>query len=148
MTLGLLLALALAGTTAQEQKALPAFPARAEAVTLDVVVLDKQGRPVRGLTSADFTVLEEGRPQTTVAFEAFNLSTPPPEPAALTSGPVATNVRPPDSRPGRAFVFVVDDLGLDPIRGAVDTKKAIARWLEEKAAPSDEATIEIGRAHV
>ena len=54
--------LALTGS-AQEQNALPAFPSRAEAVTLDVVVVDKQGRPVRGLSAADFTVLEEGQPQ-------------------------------------------------------------------------------------
>ena len=141
MTTGLLVALAIAGTAAQDQKAIPAFPARAEAVTLDVVVVDKQGRPVRGLTAADFTVLEDGRPQTVVGFEAADLSAALPEPPATASGPVATNVKAADSRPGRAFVFVLDDLGLDPIRGAVDTKKAIARWLETKALPSDEVTI-------
>ncbi|HVQ31166.1 MAG TPA: hypothetical protein VMV21_16350, partial [Vicinamibacteria bacterium] len=143
MTTGLLVALALAqaGTTPQEQKAIPAFPTRAEAVTVDVVVVDKQGRPVRGLTAADFTVLEEGRPQTVVGFEAADLSVALPEPPAAASDAVASNVKAADSRPGRAFVFVVDDLGLDPIRGMVDTKKAIAQWLETKALPSDEVTI-------
>ena len=143
MTTGLLVALALAqaGTTPQEKKAIPAFPTRAEAVTVDVVVVDKQGRPVRGLTAADFTVLEEGRPQTVVGFEAADLSVALPEPPAAASDAVASNVKAADSRPGRAFVFVVDDLGLDPIRGMVDTKKAIAQWLETKALPSDEVTI-------
>ena len=141
MTTGLLVALALAGPAAQDQKAVPAFPARAEAVTLDVVVVDKQGRPVRGLTAADFTVLEDGRPQTVVGFEAADLSAALPEPPSTGGGPVTSNVKATDSRPGRAFVFVLDDLGLDPIQGAVDTKRAIAQWLETKALPSDEVTI-------
>jgi TonB family protein len=34
-----------------------------EMVTLDVSVLDRDHRPVRGLTAADFTVLEDGAPQ-------------------------------------------------------------------------------------
>ena len=141
MTTGLLVAFALAGPAAQDQKAVPAFPARAEAVTLDVVVADKQGRAVRGLTAADFTVLEDGRPQTVVGFEAADLSAALPEPPSSAGGPVASNVRATDSRPGRAFVFVLDDLGLDPIQGAVDTKRAIAKWLEAKALSSDEVTI-------
>ena len=43
----------------QEQRSVPVFPARAEAITADVVVLDKEGRPLRGLTKEDFTLLED-----------------------------------------------------------------------------------------
>ena len=86
MTAGLLVALALAGAAAQDQKPIPAFPARAEAVTLDVVVVDKQGRPVRGLTAADFTVLEDGRPQVVVGFDALESAPIPAESAETTRG--------------------------------------------------------------
>ena len=44
----------------QEPATVPSFPTQAEAITADVVVLDKDGRPVRGLTRQDFTLLEDG----------------------------------------------------------------------------------------
>ena len=39
----------LLGATVQAQESVPAFPTEAQVVTVDVVVLDKEGRPVRGL---------------------------------------------------------------------------------------------------
>ena len=57
--------------------ATPAFPAGAEAVTVDVIVLDKDGAPVTDLTRDDFTVLEDGVAQTVTAFESIAL--PPAE---------------------------------------------------------------------
>jgi VWFA-related protein len=40
-------------------------------VVLDVVVTDKSGKAVKGLTQKDFTVLDNGHPQTVLSFEAF-----------------------------------------------------------------------------
>ena len=140
MTSGLAVVWSLALTgSAQEQNALPAFPSRVEVVTLDVVVVDKQGRAVRGLAAADFTVFEDGRPQVVVAFEAVDLKAGPAAvPAAGLPGPApTTSARPPGER---AFVFLIDDLGLDfgPVSGA---KKGIAQWLNTKALPADDVTI-------
>jgi len=45
----------------------------ARLVQFDVVVTDSQGRPVKNLTAADFTVLQDGTPQ---AIRAFELHTP------------------------------------------------------------------------
>ena len=56
----------------------PTFRAGVDAVQLDVSVLDKERRPIRGLTAADFTVLEDGKPRAIVAFSAIEL---PPMPA-------------------------------------------------------------------
>ena len=50
--------LALAWTI-QDQR--PAFRTGVELIQLDVAVLDDQRVPVRGLTAADFTVLEKGQ---------------------------------------------------------------------------------------
>ena len=140
MTSGLAVVWSLALTgSAQEQNALPAFPSRVEVVTLDVVVVDKQGRAVRGLAAADFTVFEDGRPQVVVAFEAVDLKAGPAAvPAAGLPGPApTTSALPPGER---AFVFLIDDLGLDfgPVSGA---KKGIAQWLNTKALPADDVTI-------
>src|SRR5205814_8605920 len=39
----------------------PSFPSQASAITVDAVVLDRSGAPIRGLTRDDFTILEDGR---------------------------------------------------------------------------------------
>jgi len=51
-----------------------AFPSNVDLVNVDVIVLDRQGRPVEGLTQADFVVKEDGRPQTLSAFEAVDVA--------------------------------------------------------------------------
>ncbi len=64
-------ALAVAPIAQQQQPAAPQpppFKTGVDAVQLDVSVLDKDRRPVRGLTAADFTVLEEGKPRQIVAL--------------------------------------------------------------------------------
>ena len=55
---------------------LPTFRTGVDVVELDVTVLDKDRHPVRGLTAADFTILERGKPQPIVAFAAIEV--PPP----------------------------------------------------------------------
>ncbi|MET0619631.1 MAG: VWA domain-containing protein, partial [Thermoanaerobaculia bacterium] len=42
-------------------------------VEVPVRVLDRSGEPVRGLTAADFTLLDQGRPQTLTAVDAIEL---------------------------------------------------------------------------
>ena len=64
---------ATAGLLAQNQSELPQFRAGVELVQLDVAVLDDKRQPVRGLTAADFTVLEEGVARPIRAFTAVDL---------------------------------------------------------------------------
>ena len=71
-------------------------PVRAELVQLDVVVTGRDGRPVADLTSADFQVLEDGRPQPLSHFavearpglreETVVPPAPAPAPAPATGG--------------------------------------------------------------
>jgi VWFA-related protein len=92
---------------AQPQK--PAvFRAGIDLMQLDVTVLDKDGRPVRGLTKEDFTLLEDGKPQTIEGFTAIDL------PDAVHDGPVWSRDVPPDVTTNeidnhRIFVMVIDD---------------------------------------
>ncbi len=88
----------------------PAFRTGVDAVQLDVSVLDKDRRPVRGLTAADFTVLENGKPRQIVAFSAVELPELPPLPAA---GKASVDAIPPDvtgnDQPeGRIVVILID----------------------------------------
>ena len=124
----------------QEPAAIPAFPAQANAITADVVVLDKQDRPVRGLMRGDFTLLEDGKPQAIVAFEARDVAMAAPQSeATVTEERVATNEGQ-VTRGGRTFAFLLDDLGTDPL-SMEDVKKAIVRWMGERADPRDEVTL-------
>ena len=133
-------ALLVTPLVAQEVPRVPAFPTKVEALTVDVVVLDASGRPVRGLTKEDFTVLEDGRPQAVVGFEAREVAGGGAE--AGPSPPVSSVATNEGSAPSaRAFAFLIDDLGLDPIRSGADVKKTIARWIEEKADPRDDVTL-------
>ena len=83
------------------------FRTGVDAVQLDVSVLDAERRPVRGLTAADFTVLEGDKPRRLVAFSAIDLPPMPAEP------PSAADAVPPDvtrnDRPqGRLVVILID----------------------------------------
>ena len=52
-----------------EGAANPIFRTTARLVQVDVVVTDKQGRPIPGLKGSDFTVLQDGKPQKISVFE-------------------------------------------------------------------------------
>ncbi|HTL03605.1 MAG TPA: hypothetical protein VL243_15325, partial [Vicinamibacterales bacterium] len=75
---GVGLTLALSHGVAQQPSApsadsLPSFRSGIDIVELDVSVLGKDRMPIRGLTAADFTVFEDGKPQPIVAFDAVDL---------------------------------------------------------------------------
>src|SRR5688572_9272317 len=117
----------------------PSFPAQVSAITVDVVVLDKSGAPVRGLTRDDFTVLEDGRPQTIVGFEARDAAGA----RSAVEGPASplfgTN-EDAAARPGRTLILLIDDLGLTPVV-AGQVQAALEKWLRAGPAPEDEVTL-------
>ena len=47
------------------------FRVRTDLVQVDVVVVDKDGNPVTGLTKEDFVILDRKKPQTIEVFEEF-----------------------------------------------------------------------------
>jgi VWFA-related protein len=64
----------LSAQTTPEQ---PTFRTGANAVVVDLIVTDKQGRPVHDLKPQDFTVLEDGKPQAIVSFRERRADAPP-----------------------------------------------------------------------
>jgi VWFA-related protein len=119
----------------------PSYATHAAAVTVDVVVLDGHGAPVRGLTKEDFTVLEDGRPQPIVGFEARESSGAGagPEVAAGAEDIGATNTGP-SAGPGRVLALLIDDLGISaPV--ASQLRPALATWIGARAQPRDEITL-------
>ena len=67
-SLALVLALAATEGAPRAQQQAPVFRAVREMVLVDVVVRDRNGAVVKGLTANDFEVLEDGRPQQVLQF--------------------------------------------------------------------------------
>jgi hypothetical protein len=59
----------LAQTSQQSSQQAPTFRTRIDLRQLDVTVLDRNRRPVRGLTAEDFVLVEDGVTQTLNALE-------------------------------------------------------------------------------
>jgi VWFA-related protein len=140
---GGLAAVLLAGALlAQEPPPAPpagTFPVGLEQVTVDVVVANRKGDPVGGLTAKDFTVLEDGREQKVVSFDRVQHHEGPAgaadRPADDGQGAVATNLAQ-ATRRGRTFVLVFDDIHMSPL-GARRAKAAVAAFLEKGTRPTD-----------
>jgi len=111
-----------------------------DAVRLDVSVLDKNRRPVRGLTTTDFTVLEDGKPQPIVLFSAVDIPDAVDPPAAWMrdiGSDVATNEL--DTR--RIVVIVMDDGMTESSPATAKTAKEIARNVIDRLGPKDLAAV-------
>jgi VWFA-related protein len=137
-----LLALFVAGLVsigaAQQPKT---FRAGVEAVVLDVSVLDRDRRPVRGLTAADFTILEDGRPQTIQTFKAVDIPDVIVEGAAPWMREVLPDVRSnEDLKDGRVVVLVLDDATPMPAPDVLRAR-ALARRTIEALGPHDLAAV-------
>ena len=123
-----------------------AFPGETAAITVDVVVLDKDGKPARGLSREDFTVLEDGKPQKVVGFEVRDVSAVaeppegpdvPDEEELVEAAGTNEEVR---NRSGRVLALLIDDLGLSA-PAAQQVKVALAAWIRDRAKPEDEITL-------
>ncbi len=124
---------------AQTPQVPPTFPSAVELITVDAVVLDKDGQPVPGLTKEDFVVTEDGRPRDVVSFEAFDVSAPRDEPAAVAPGVVASN-EVPATDSGRGFAIVLDDLGIAPERTSA-AQETVKAFLERSVRDGDLVTL-------
>jgi VWFA-related protein len=116
-------------TTPERPAEIPTFGVGTAAVTLDVVVRDKKGNAVHGLTASDFEIYEDGVRQQVASFQVFGRPRPDAEPAPAPrpsgtapsaaeapAAPQATAAQPAaaesESRP-QVIAFVFDRLSPD-----------------------------------
>jgi len=116
------------------------FRTGTELVQLDVVVLDGQRQPVRGLTASDFTVLDDGTPATIRAFTPVELARHRPSDAVWAAEippDVTTNHVANDE--GRLIVILMDRS--IPPGGPVVKSREIANAAIDALGPHDLAAI-------
>lgn len=100
---------------------------------LDVIVTDRAGNTVRGLTKNDFVVLEDGVAQEISNFSAFD------ESAGSATTPAADSVAMVPPPPVRSVIFFVDEMALHPATRAKLVQQAMK--LMDSLSPRDQAVV-------
>ncbi|MEW6335809.1 MAG: VWA domain-containing protein [Acidobacteriota bacterium] len=118
-------------------------------VNVDVSVTDSKRKPVRGLTTADFEVYQNGKLQQITNFAEYTRALPEtsnaPAPTAVptvvpTEPPVATGTEAPVRRDPRFVVLYVDNENIMPFnRNRVLTK--VTSWVRENLQAPDQAMV-------
>jgi VWFA-related protein len=118
---------------------LPTFRTGVDIVEMDVTVLDKDRRPVKGLSAEDFTVVERGQTQPIVAFSAIDV--PPPATYAapwMRDAPLDV-VSNEENR--RLVTIVMDDAYTEFNPGIARRARQIARNAVDELGPGDLAAV-------
>ena len=107
----------------------PTFRAGVDLVNFGVTVVDRQGRPVTGLTAADFEIVENGRKQALKYFAAGEPEDAPPLHLGLlldTSGSMADDLK--DARSAAVTFVNALDHAADVTFVDFDTQVRVARF--------------------
>jgi len=147
----LILLLMVATVIAQEpQQPRPTFRSGRDLVSVDIVVRDKSGNIVKGLTAADFEVREDGRPQEVLGLSYQEISDTGTRPMAVTellagveermadtaSAPAAKPMTAKDVAGRRLMVLLFDTSSMQPedVQRAIDSAN---KYVSEQMSPSD-----------
>lgn len=104
-------------------------------VLVDVVVTDKQGKPVSGLKPADFTVQEKGKTQKVAFFstpeQAINQNTPP------ELGPGIYSNKPEFRSAGGPITILLLDAVNTPFRDQAYSRLQMLKYVREQMKPGE-----------
>lgn len=131
----IILALATVSMVSAQQQT-PTFKSAVTLVTVDVTVLDKDGRPVPGLTADDFRIKLNGKMQPVQTLTYVDVMPPSASNASSTASAaevtgrrVLSNTAP--QTPQRVFVVTVDDMSF-PSEGGNRLLKAAHRFVDQQ----------------
>jgi VWFA-related protein len=142
LTLTLLI---IAATASPQQEQRPQFRTEVEAVLVDVLVLDDDGYPVRGLTIDDFEIFEDDFPQQIQSFDVVDFA-PYVAEAAPKEEEKPTDITPPPAAPvsppsfPRRFIFIINRQGAQ-FDFLIRAKEALETFVIESMAEDDEAMV-------
>ena len=107
-------------------------------VLVDVVVTDKQGKAVSGLTRDDFTVEENGKPQKLSTFQTPGESQLP---MATALPPGIYSNRPQYRSPGLALTVLLLDALNTPFKDQAYARRQMLRFVQEQYKPGQRMAI-------
>lgn len=121
------------------------FRAEATRVLVDVLVLDGDGNPVRGLGPADFELFEDGTEQQVasvevVDWERYSVSDPEAPPEIPAAAPAAADPPPPGNATPRRFVIVFNRRLADPVN-LRRAKRGLEEFVTSHMVDGDETMI-------
>lgn len=112
-----------------------------ELVQTDVMVFDKQGKFVNGLTADNFELRIDGKPRAIQAFEQITAGSNEESQLAAARGATTVNLkRPVPLDRGRIVFFYIDDIHMD-MTGIHATKKTITSFIDKEMGQNDQAAI-------
>ncbi len=103
-------------------------------VNVDVVVTDRNGNPVTGLTAKDFEVLEEKRPQTITNFYEVRGGSP----ASIETAP--SDAPPPPAPRPRSFILFVENRAMHPVLRR-DVAAELKKFVDTQMRSGDRASV-------
>ncbi|HET9359680.1 MAG TPA: VWA domain-containing protein, partial [Vicinamibacterales bacterium] len=141
----------ITASPAAQQAPRATFRSDVELVVVDVVVRDRSGNAVRGLTAADFEVREDNRPQQIVSFDVEEVTTErapdspgPPVLAVGTQGVTTERAPAPEPEPvkredlaGRRLIVLLFDLSSMQPEELTRAGKAAVEYLDTQMAEAD-----------
>jgi VWFA-related protein len=112
-----------------------------ELVQTDVMVFDKGGRFVDGLTKQNFELRVDGKPRPIEAFEIITAGSDEESQLAAARGATTLNLkRPVPLDRGRIVFFYIDDFHMD-LAGMMAAKRVITTFIEKEMGQNDQAAI-------
>jgi VWFA-related protein len=112
-----------------------------ELVQTDVMVFDKQGRFVDGLTKENFELRIDGKPRTIEAFEKIAAGSNEESQLAAARGATTVNLkRPVPLDRGRIVFFYIDDFHMD-LAGIRAARKVISTFIDKQMGQNDQVAI-------
>ncbi len=128
------------------------FETSTDLVIVDVTVRDRSGKPIEGLKKEDFTVQEDGKPQTTSVFEYQSLTLDPlpartlvPRPPAPVEAPITRDPTPKTAPPTRyrdkRLLVLFFDFSSMPPADQIRAQQSALKFLNEKMTSSDVVSI-------
>lgn len=131
---------AAATLAGQQPPQTPVFRSSVEVTSVDVGVVDRDGKPILGLSASDFIVQVDGAPRRALTAEWVSLVTPakpeaPPPPPGYSSNENATG--------GRLILIVIDQPNIR-FGGAAGVRKAVNGFIDRLQRSDRIAAVGIG----